>query len=451
MALSDVVRKNEGGNVERLGGVALNVISTNSTKEEFSITGTLVFPSMGKEAGEEVTILSTRKEVAGNAENIKGGFGDAVGSTVLIEGVIPVKKDDQTIYLGRWFTTAVSALKKMQPSTRHDKREIITAQISAPTINFKNPVQGPGEPERISFAVNQLTANLWVASERKFLSFDREYLSTRLGQLREDVTPQVHVSAMHTEYAEEVSSVDEAIAKAVEFADKSGHTAVIRAWDGEGFVLTNTAFFPYGKPDGTLEKNLKERGLFRNVTNADLQKEVAAGSARIEVIPGTQIPFVGKGLQAMVAQFKESDPERLISHDIKYGKNAGDNYIDAIVTYAPLGDDEGSDNFIVSNPVRRDNTIRTLAYIPTANFDLEDPKLAALNASSAADKDDDAPADAPADSQAADEGPAGASAHPPVDHNESFDAGGFDDYDFVPPSEAAQAQQAAPQTGRRLR
>lgn len=138
--------------------------------------------------GEDITVSFSFgdagwKMVEGNLK--KGQAAPVKGvsdkSLVVLENVY---RDQEGKIIARWARTARSALKTLQAEdTLHDRRKVMPAWVSEPTLTFKNPNPSPQDPDYIVWPLTATTLKM-LDRQSELHSYDKEWLLTRLEEAR---------------------------------------------------------------------------------------------------------------------------------------------------------------------------------------------------------------------------------------------------------------------------
>ncbi|MFL9611081.1 hypothetical protein ACKF11_13420 [Methylobacillus sp. Pita2] len=421
---------NNGGS-PNLGNAAVKVLSVQNDDGIVKINAELLFDSIGRKAGEQIQVIYNPDTAIKITENLKRGMGTSKDSILILENVVNGKEEG--VVVARWITTAVSATKAMDEATGHHLREVEAVMLQTPTIFFKNPTPAAGEPEYINFGLTTTQQYLPVknGNNSRRIVFDRAWLTGKLGDALKRESqgdyPNVSLSALalapHSSIL--VTSIDGAIGEVVEITNNPNMVALVRIRDENNDVATAQIRRRYQQDSDDLEKQLREGNLIRDIPNEALADELEAGNWKLEIVTGSDIPYLGDTRTKVLSEVANTPLENLHNHTITFGQESAGRVVDAIIVTMPTKD--GTPCF-THEPLRLTGSQRSaISYLKTPNFDVAEPARQAATRS-----DDNA---GPSDT--ADAGGA------PEPGGESFSANGAseDDYHFDHAS-ASQAQEA---------
>lgn len=169
---------------------------------------------------------------------------------------------------GTWARTAVSAMKALDASTRHDQRSLETGWVTQPVLCFRNPDPAENEPSFIRWPVTVTAPGACVfqttrKGDRR--PFDVAWLAKRLDQARavaDPAEPASHVMittnlyAVNHKAAQRLLSKDEAD-RAVATLHQNGQSALVVPSVG-GEISTKEAQFLYASQKGEGARLLPE-------------------------------------------------------------------------------------------------------------------------------------------------------------------------------------------------
>lgn len=433
---------NNGGGNSNLGGAAIKVIGVQNADGVTTIEGELLFDSLGREAGSVVKVGYNPDNASRIADNLKRGFGASKESILLLENVVAGKGDDH--YVARWITTARSATKALDETTGHHIRSVEAVILATPTVLFPNPTPANNEPEYINFGLTSSEA--WIPVKRnggeRRVRFDRDWLREKLSQaLNREATRsandkfmpvQLSALALAPESSFLAGNIDEAINEILEITGNPNMVALVRIRDENNEVAAAQIRRVYQQTDDELKAQLTN-GLVRDVPMDALAGFLADGSWQLEVITGSDIPYLGETRLKVLKEIAETPLEELYNYNFTFGEDAAGRVVDSIIVTMPTK--EGTPCF-AHEPIRLTGKKRSaISYLATPHFDVPEPVREQAN------RNDNAG------------GAEGGST--PAPGGESFSAEGAseDDYSFDQASEAdvQEGKEAAARTTRTRR
>ncbi|NMX77597.1 hypothetical protein HBO23_32020 [Pseudomonas sp. WS 5532] len=310
-------------------GSVFEVATATQVNGVVKLTGKLLNESNPKIiAGEEIVVNFRGDAAPKSVANFLKGNGKksldtpeaSKGTFLTLEGCFFTEEleNDKRVLSSRWLNTLAS-----NNDSDHENRSFIENILAtAPRISFKNPNILPGEPERITLAVNARTVDTRVKTDHGTFAkeFPAEWAVQKLAALGPNDKPTVHIDTIEPSEAKSISDREGLKATLTEQLGRGTKAlAMLRVTDGDE-ILTRAVYVAF-KKDGDdyvpdTEKTIDElfkNNIFKGIPNDDLFAALAEGEARIESVPGYRMNYSGDPTKDNNAAYK------LIS-DVKEGK-----------------------------------------------------------------------------------------------------------------------------------
>lgn len=314
----------EGGSL-KLTGVILNEIPDHGTDTPVAV----IF--RGDDAERAVTNF-----VKGNGGRKSLAQPDAAAGAILtLEScyLTEEKQGDLLVVSSRWLNT-IQAVNRPE----HADRSFLDAvYATSPRVSFDNPDYRDGveEPRTITVPVAQPKFFARVTTEHGTFNreFDRSWAIEKLKRLGKDDKPSVFIDTVVPNDAKAAGSLDELKKVLTEQLGRGTRaTALLRVTDGEE-IIDRIVYGAYKKegndylpdPASTLE-DLFSKNVFRDLTNDDLAAGLAAGTLKLESIPGYRLNYAGNPSQDDNAAFKlvqDLLADKLVRYEVLFGKENG--------------------------------------------------------------------------------------------------------------------------------
>ena len=374
-----------GAGSANLGNAALKVIEKKVTDGVTTIDGELLYDTIGRKAGDKVTVHYLAENAARLNDFLKTGMGSGQGSILILENCMNKTGGGPEDIVVRWLTTAISKAKSNDEDQTHANRTVEKAFLLTPSVIFNNPTPGEGEPKFIHFPLTAEKTRLKTAQGYK--EYDRAWIMNKMQQVESHKDVGINAIALQPEFSVKVNNLNEAIAAVRDFVGNANGAALVRVRDENDGVATELIRADYKKTTDELIQGLKDANLMNAVPNEALDAEVSAGKWTLEVIPAIGIPYLGDTLQKLVKEISTKPLTQLQGHTITYGAQ-GSSVTESILVTLPTS--SGSP-FFIHPPVRTNQPRYSLRYMPSPHFDLKEPEKSAT-----ADAQSSAAAEAPA-------------------------------------------------------
>jgi len=326
MALKDMKNKNNNnsGNRTPSEGVVFRVEShegTGSAEAPFLMKGTAVMGNDVVKENEEITVSMKASFNEGQIGALTKNIGKAPGSVLMLDSCY---RDNNGVIISGWVNTITSEKEKSSdPESEHHHRDVLEVTAEVPVLTLANPELEQGEPKTIYWRLNQDT--LKVGDN----TFDRNWLKAKVAAAdKKDV--KIYFEMFEPDASQLVTD-KESLAEVIAGLVQTGHSALIRAFDSDGDVMTRKA---YGNQDNDAQQTLDRLsadGIIYNVDNDELFSGVAQGEVKLEVIPMDRKYYVGKTKESILSGFTGGRSKQMIG---AFGM--GDNTNSIAEVYAPV-------------------------------------------------------------------------------------------------------------------
>jgi hypothetical protein len=280
--------------------------------------------SMGNELvkeGEQITVVMQERFNKDRTSALTRFCGSAPGSIIMLDGCY--RNQDGNIS-SNWANAIISQKERVgDPKSYHNRRGVLSFISEVPTLRVPNVNRGEGEPAFIHWQLNQDEMTIGnVTRDRAWLK--KKVEESELSKVR------VHFDTFEPEHSVLVSSYEE-MSNIISELVTEGRSALIRAFDEEGVVMTRKAMANAdNNPQETLDF-LSDRGIFSGVNNEELFQYIASGEGQMEIIPMDRRYYVSDSKQSVVSGFTGGRAKQMIG---AFGM--GDNTAQLAAVYLPF-------------------------------------------------------------------------------------------------------------------